>query len=343
MQRKTSMLVRLLTVVLLSTTGVAHAQYMPEISGAVGMLHNNNYGSQFFQPVIAPTIAAPMGRHVLAEARFDFRGLLIQDRKTGPYKGSFFKSTQYLQLDIVAAPRVTFVIGRYLTPFNTYNERLSAIWIQNLQDFPLIFQIGTRTTGSSDGVMVRTIPLATKAVQVNALGYFSVRSNVDQFKAARAAGTRVDLVFPEKRLEVGMSYSRFLQSTHYRAYGAHLYWLPWRSPLQLRSEYAHGQYSKGYWIEAAYRLSQWKGPNSFIGRIEPVFRMQQTFRMKSGPDSLPAAGTQQADFGLDFRLPHEVRINSSYSRRFTSKGNGNIWATSLTYRFVLPVWKERHK
>lgn len=343
MRRRAPIAVKLVSAALLLSAGAMSAQYMPEISGAVGMLHNNNYGSQFFQPVIAPTIAAPIGHRVLAEGRFDFRGLLIQDKKTGPYQGSFFKATQYLQLDVVVAPRATFVIGRYLTPFNTYNERLSAIWIQNFQDYPLIYQIGTRTTGSSDGVMVRTIPYASKGVQLNALGYFSVRSNIDQFKAARTAGTRVDLVLPEKRFEVGMSYSRFLQSTHYRAYGAHLYWLPWKSPLQVRSEYAHGQFSKGYWIEAAYRLSQWKGPDSFLGRIQPVFRFQQTFRMKSGADSLPAAGTQQADFGMDFRLPHEVRINSSYSRRFTSRSNGNIWATSLTYRFVIPVWKERHK
>jgi hypothetical protein len=73
-----------------------------------------------------------------------------------------------------------------------------------------------------------------------------------------------------------------------------------------------------------------------------VFRFQQTFR--SAPDStdgLPSASTQRADFGLDYRLPHEVRINTSYSRRFSSTGNANIWQTGLVYRFLFPAWRSK--
>jgi hypothetical protein len=115
--------------------------------------------------------------------------------------------------------------------------------------------------------------------------------------------------------------------------------MPWRSPLQVRSEYAHSPHGEGYWVEAAYRLSQFGGQDSLVGRFEPVFRMQQTFRLTPGPgDGLPSANTKQADFGFDYRFPHEVRLNSSYSRTFSTV-NGNIWDISLTYRFLVPVWK----
>ncbi len=146
---------------------------------------------------------------------------------------------------------------------------------------------------------------------------------------------------PDKRLEIGASYSRLLQGQQGNSSGVHVWWLPYRVPLAIRSEYAHGPHSQGYWMEAAYRLSQWGGPDSKLGRLEPVFRMQQTFRDSAGQsDHLPAANTQRADFGLDYHLPHEVRINTSYARQFSSTGNQNIWETNLTYRFLFPVlWK----
>lgn len=110
----------------------------------------------------------------------------------------------------------------------------------------------------------------------------------------------------------------------------------------MRSEYAHGPHAQGYWLESSYRLSQWRGPDSFLGRVEPLFRMQQTFRNSPGAgDGLPAADTQQADFGLDYHLPREVRFNVSYSRAFSSAGNANIWDLSLVYRFLFPVWRRK--
>ena len=40
-------------------------------------------------------------------------------------------------------------------------------------------------------------------------------------------------------------------------------------------------------------------------------------------------------------FPHDVRLNSSYSREFSETGNANIWNVSLTYRFFLPLWRGR--
>jgi len=326
---------------LLLSVRFAAGQDVPIISGALGFLDSTNTGVNFFQPVAAPVVVAPLGKHFLAESRFDLRGVFSPKNGTsGPYEGSFVGTTQYLQLDYFASDKLTITAGRFLTPFGTYNERLSAIWIQKFQDAPLIFPIGTRTTGSSNGGMIRGVLLAKPAFHLDYIGYFSASSNAAQFQAGRAAGYRFDLYFPGKRVEVGNSYGRFLQGTHNNSTGAHFWWQPWRFPLEVRSEYAHGAHAQGYWIENAYRLSQWGGADSIIGRLEPVFRLQQTFRNSPGPgDGLPAANTTQVDFGLDYHLPHEVRLNGSYSRKLSTAGNGNIWDVSLTYRFLFPMWR----
>lgn len=334
-------LVWLVTLLVLFPAPSLRAQYTPVISGGMGFLNSTNLGSNFFQPVLAPVVAFPMGKHLLGEARFDFREFVSpKNGNSGPYQGTFLKSTEYLQLDYIVAPKLTITAGRFLTPFGTYNERLTPIWIRNLQDAPLLFSIGTRTTGSSDGVMVRGALLSRPGVQVNYIGYFSAASTVSQFQAARSAGDRIDVYFPGRRIEIGTSYNRFLQGTHNNSVGAHFWWQPRRAPLQVRSEYAHGEHAQGYWMESTYRLSQLRGPDSLVGRLEPVFRMQQIFRNSPGPgDGLPSADTKLADFGLVYHLPHEVRVNASYSRKFSTTGNGNIWDMSLTYRFLFPAWR----
>ncbi|GGA56631.1 hypothetical protein GCM10011507_04950 [Edaphobacter acidisoli] len=320
---------------------LAIAQYTPIISGGIGFLDSTNTGAHFVQPVVAPLVAAPIGTHLLAESRFDFREFVGRKNGTsGPYEGTFFKSTQYLQLDYLATPNLTLVVGRFLTPFGTYNERLTPIWMQNFQDAPLITPIGTRTTGSSDGAMLRGVLYAGNAVHVDYVGYSSALSGVPQFQSARSAGDRIDFYFPSTRIELGTSYARFLQNTHYNSIGAHFWWQPWRVPLQVRSEYAHDPHAQGYWLESGYRLSQWRGRESLIGRLEPLFRIQQVFRNSPGPgDGLPSADTKQADFGFIYHLPNEVRFTTSYSRKFSSTGNANIWDVALTYRFLFPMWR----
>lgn len=335
----------LLVLLALSVLGAkAKAQNTPLISGGVGLLTNTSGGSTALQPVISPVAAIPLGEHLLVESR-----AYISDRvapkngNTGPYQGDFFAGLQYLQLDYIATPRVTFTVGNFLTPFGTYNERLAPIWISDFQDAPLIYPIGNQH-GSSIGAMLRGAAFSAPHVQINYAAYFSVTSNVKQFPGERASGGQVSMYLPDQRLEIGASYSRLLQGQQGNSTGLHLWWQPYRVPLAIRSEYAHGPHAQGYWIETAYRLSQWGGTDSLVGRLEPVFRMQQTFRESPGNgDQLPAANTQRADFGFNYHLPHEVRINAGYSRQFSSSGNENIWETTLTYRFLFPAWKGSSK
>jgi hypothetical protein len=335
---------QLLAISLLAFAGrAATAQDLPAsvplLSGGIGFLHHTDAGATSLQPAVSPLAAIPLGSRFLIESRaFISDNFQRKNGTSGPYQSNTFAGLTYLQLDTFVAPKLTLTAGYYLTPFGTYNERLTPIWISNFQDGPLILPIGAQT-GSSLGAMVRGAAYSTPKIQLNYVAYFSANSSVTQFNAPRSTGGQFSMYLPEKRLEIGTSYTRVLQGQQSNPFGFHVWWQPYRVPLEIRSEYAHGPNSQGYWVEAAYRLSQWTGPSSALGRLAPIFRMQQTFRESPGQDSLPAANTQRADFGLDYHLPHEVRINTSYSRQFSSTGNQNIWETALIYRFLFPAWK----
>ena len=321
----------------------AAAQDTPLISGGVGFLTSTNGGSTTYLPIVTPLLAAPLGNHILIESRativdsFSPKG----GGQTG-YRSDLFLGLSYLQADFIASKHLTFVAGEFLTPFATYNERLSPIWIGNYGDGPLIAGIGTMGTASSVGGMLRGSLFSKPNVSLDYTAYFSAASTNQQFSADRSSGSRANVYFPKARLELGTSYGRLLQGAHESFEGAHVWWEPASTSLRIRSEYAHGPHSSGYWIEADYRLSRFHNGESFAGRFEPVLRMQQTFRTQpDAGDGLPSANTQRSDFGLDYRLPHEVRINSSYSREFSSTGNRNIWEAGIVYRFLFPAWRNK--
>ena len=341
------MLYRILSIacLVLSAGMAARAQdSVPVISGAVGFLSTTAGGTHINEPVIVPVLAAPIGGHILIEARGELEEFLVQPNGTGPYSKQFFGGLDYAQIDYVATPWLTFAAGRYLTPFGIYDERLSPIWIHNLQNGPIIFTIGTRNTGSSLGGMARGVVTAAKDLQVNYTLYYSTTNQSANWGAARAAGGRVGFFLPNQRLEVGASYQRYLQDTHLNSYDGYVSWQPYSAPLDFKGEVAHSPSGYGYWAEAAYRLSRFRGPDSVVGRLQPVLRVQQFVRKQFIPgDALPGANTQEADFGIDYYLPHEVRFNADYSRQFSGLGNENIWDIGITYRFMLPLWPGGHR
>src|ERR1700733_7706195 len=147
--------VRVILLSLLLGRPTANAQNAPLISGGVGFLTNTSGGVTSVQPVITPVAAVPLGEHLLVESRAFLEGNIApKNGNTGPYEGSFFVGLQYLQLDYIATPKLTVTVGEFLTPFGTYNERLTPIWITNLQDAPLIYPIGNQH-GASVGAMLR--------------------------------------------------------------------------------------------------------------------------------------------------------------------------------------------
>ncbi len=316
---------------------VAHAQDAPLISGGIGFLSTTTAGETFVQPVIAPVADVPLGAKFLFEARGDLRGFIAPQNGNGPYEAQFFGTLDYAQIDYLANSHMTISAGRFLTPFNVYDERLTAIWVRNFADAPIIFPIGTRTAGSSNGVMVRGMAAGNDEVQLTYATFFSAASTVNQALSGRAAGMRAGIFLPKQQLEIGGSYQRYLQDTHFNAAGAYAWWVPTDVPVQFRSEYAHSPQGHGYWMEGAFRFSKKNQITTWTTRIQPLVRVQQFFRGSLPGGSLPSADTTAADVGVNVYLPQDVRISSSYSRQ-TSAGTGfNVWDIGLTYRFILPL------
>lgn len=335
--------IALLVFAVLGTASRAVAQdtLTPLFSGGVGFFTSTSGGNTTYQPHIEPLIAAPITHRFLIESR----GILLENFfPDGPlgYDHSHVASFIYLQGDALVSSHLTVAGGSYLIPFNTYNDRLSPIWIENFQDGPIIAGLGTMGTGTGVGGMLSGSAISRDHYSLSYNGWFSARSGNMQFNSERSAGGRASLYLPPQRLEVGLSYGRLLQGTRENFYGSHVWWEPANTAFRLRSEYARGHHAQGYWIEADYRTQAFGGLDSWIGRLEPVFRMQQSFRRDTVvSDGVPLVNTQRADFGLDYNLPHNTRILTSYSRQFSSSGNTNIWETGIVYRFLFPAWKSR--
>lgn len=320
------------------STPRANAQDTPMLSGGVGFFTNTPGGNTTYYPILEPLAAVPLGQHLLVESRAAL--LETYSPSSSGYDHSHFIGLSYLQGDYVASSHLTVVAGSYLLPFGTYNERLSPIWIGNFEDGPLISSLGLLSTGVGLGGQLRGNAIARRKYSIDYTTWFSARSGNSQFNAERSFGGRSSLYLPDQRLEAGLSYDRSLQDTQENFYGAHVWWEPKDTNFRLRSEFARGHHAQGYWIEADYRASAFGGLDSFIGRFEPLFRMQQTFRRDTiVSDGLPLVNTQRADFGLDYNLPHNTRILTSYSRQFSSSGNENIWETGIVYRFLFPAWR----
>lgn len=316
------------------------AQNTPLLSGGVGFFSSTFGGNTTYYPVIEPLAALPLGQHFFIESRGALFELFSPTDSSQGYNHSHIASLTYLQGAAVVNPHLTIIGGSYLLPFGTYNERLSPIWIGNFQDGPLIASLGVVGSGSGLGGQLRGSAVSRARYSIDYAAYFSARSGNQQFSADRSSGGRVDLYLPEQRLEMGASYTRLLQGTHENFSGAHVWWEPKDTNFRLRSEFARGQHAIGYWSEFDYRLAALGGADSFWGRFEPLFRMQQTFRLnQAGSDSVPLVNTQRADFGLDYNLPHNVRILTSYARQFSSTGDANVWETGIVYRFLFPAWK----
>jgi hypothetical protein len=319
------------------------AQNTPLISGGLGFFTSTTGGNTNYFPYGTPVLVAPLGSHLTVETRATLIETFYPKAQTS-YQHSFFKTMDYLQADVFAGRHATVVGGEFLTPFGTYNERLTQIWIETLQNLPLIYGVGTMNTGSSVGGMVRGSAVSTAHASLDYAAYYSANSTNAYFGAERSSGGKGEVYLPPAGLEIGASYGRSLAGMHENFEGMHLWWQPIGSGFRFRSELGVAPHAYGYWFETDYRLARFGGADSVLGRLEPVFRMQQTFRSKPDPnDGLPGVNTREADFGLDYHLPHEVRILTSYSRQFSPSGDVNIWETGIVYRLLIPAWRGKVK
>jgi hypothetical protein len=314
---------------------------VPILTGNAGFFTDVDGGEKQLVPEFNPVLLVPLGNRWLIESRAEFKGEFERPEGGGSYGGKIEKEIDYLQADYIANPYVTVTVGRFLTPFGIYNERLYPIWIRSLQRPPLIFPLGS---GSSDGVMLRGGFQVSPKANLNYATYFSTLSTVNKFESDRLVGGRMGFFFPGPRVEVGASWQKELQEERPNAFGFHFAWQLTPLPLNLRSEYARSHDGSGYWIEGAYRLSQLPFWKTAMRRTEVVGRAQQLFAGEISEEEaeeygLPDVNTRQGDFGLNYYLRDGLKATASYGRQFSSDGNFNLWTVGIAYRFAFPLGK----
>ena len=344
---------------------------IPIVTGYTGFNATFEPNKQTLNPTLNPIFLVPLGRRFLVEAEFEMESDI--EREDGVWGPKVLKkNVEYLQLDYFASRYLTVVVGRFLTPFGMFNERLHPNWIKNLQETPIIFGM---SHGSSTGGQLRGgIPLGRK-VDLNYAAYFSTLSTTKLLEAERSAGGRWSLFFPKERFEAGFSFNRRLGPERFNAYGFDATWNARRIPLEVRSEYARSELGSGYWIEGAYRLNRvprWRG---FFRRSQTVVRVEQFFapahveepvgeapmesaksfarqarfsaRIKArgfdaadamteghGDEMLPDQDTQRVFVGWNYYLREELKVSFAYGRSFSREQDRNIWSIGIAYRFL---------
>lgn len=336
-------------LLIFSGVGILHAQDLPDIPkpvpvivGGSGFITEIQGGQPLLGPLIAPVLLVPIGDKWLIESRVTFEANLVQLPGSSAFHGQVLKSIDYAQVDYIANPYITVTVGRFLTPFGIFNERLYPIWIRNLQTDPLILPIGVGPSQASTGAMVRGGIKATSKININYTAYFSALStyqpsNVTALDSDRLAGFRAGIFIPDQRIEIGGSFQRLLQDERSNLFGFHGGWQPQALPLELRGEYMRSARGSGYWIEPAYRLTEVPFWQYAMRRTQLVARLQQYWVGAIPSDILPSVNTREFEFGVNYYFRDGLRAVSSYGRQFSSAGNMNIWTIGLTYRFAFPL------
>ncbi|HEY6342522.1 MAG TPA: hypothetical protein VIY49_13595 [Bryobacteraceae bacterium] len=141
---------------------ISGAATVPVVSGGVAFVPFLQAGQTTLVSIISPVVLVPLGENWLIESRAAFEGDFVRRDGTGPFGGEIQKSLEYLQLDYIANPHLTVTVGRFLTPFGMYNERLYPVWIRDLQADPLILPLEqSASNGMMCGVDFQPLPTLT--------------------------------------------------------------------------------------------------------------------------------------------------------------------------------------
>jgi hypothetical protein len=315
----------------------AEVKPVPLLTGSAGFITTFEGGEPQLHPIGTAIVLLPLGQRWLFETRDTAESSLMQVPGLSGFHGTVQKEVDYAQLDFIANPYVTVTVGRFLTPFGIFNERLYPVWIRNLQSDPLILPIGIGPSNASTGAMLRGGFRAAPQINLNYAVYFSALSTVSPVDSDRFAGFRAGVFIPKLRLEVGGSFQHSLQFQRSNSFGFHTIWQPPVLPLDIRAEYARSNQGSGYWIEPAYKLSQLPFWRNQMRRTQIVARMQQFFVGPVPSDVLPSVNTKVFEAGLNYYFIDGLKWTGNYGRQFSSQGNANVWTLGLTYRFVVPL------
>ena len=311
---------------------------VPLLTGSTGFISNFTGGQPDLHPIVTPLVVVPIGQRWVFETRATFENDLVEvPGRSGFHGGPVQKEVEYAQLDFIANSYMTVTVGRFLTPFGIFNERLYPVWIRNLQSDPLILPIGIGPSNASTGGMFRGGFPARPQLNINYAVYFSALSTTSPVDSDRFAGVRAGVFTPKARLEVGGSFEHLLEQERSNRFGFHAVWQPTRVPLDIRAEYANSKRGSGYWIESAYKLGQLPVLQNEMRRTQLVARYQQFFIGELASDALPPMNTKECEFGLNYYFLDGLKASGNYGRQFSSAGNLNVWTMALTYRFVVPL------
>jgi hypothetical protein len=336
----------LLLLLLCFTTGLVTAQSsdvekpVPILTGTAGYFNFVTAGQNQIDEQINPVLLVPLGDRWLVEARMECEGAFQRPPGGGPYGGQVSKNLDYAQADYIANPYVTVTLGRFLTPFGIFNERLYPLWIRSLQQDPLILPLSAE---SSDGMMLRGgFAVNPKANFTYAAYASAISTGHNNLQSDRNVGGRMSFFFPGTRVELGASFQKLLQDTRTNAFGFHFTWWSTRLPLNVHSEYARSNQGSGYWVDGAYRLSQLHFWQKAMRRTEVAGRAEQFFSGSISQDEAAALGlapanTREGEFGLNYYLQDGLKVLGSYGRQFSSAGNLNLWTVGIAYRFLIPL------
>jgi hypothetical protein len=302
---------------------------VPILTGSTAYFTRVTAGQYQDAPSVSPLLLLPMGDKWLIEAKGSYSDTFSKNAQ-GDYNGTISYGMAYGQIDYVANRYMTFVAGRFTTPFNIYGERLAPNWIRALQSSPLTSPV---TSGAG-------FP-GTESLNITYAAYFSANNTHHLLATDRSTGGRLGFFLPRQRLEVGASFQQVLQADRPHSSGVFLEWQPNRAPLTVRSEYVRSSGTKGsaYWIESVYRLSQIPS----LRRLELVGRGEQFFAASNlsaaTVKKLGALGkdTNEGDFGMNYYLRSDIRASASYGRQFVIGRDANLWTIGMTYRFVMPM------
>ena len=105
---------------------------VPLFTGSAGFITTFDGGEPHLGPIVTSVALVPMGQRWLFETRATFESDMVQLPGRSGFHGTVEKEVEYVQLDFIANPYLTVTVGRFLTPFGIFNERLtrfgSAIW-----------------------------------------------------------------------------------------------------------------------------------------------------------------------------------------------------------------------
>lgn len=316
------------------TTETGLESPIPVVTGDFNFQATFQPGMKTLMPEFDPVVLLPIGNKLLIESEYDvFTNLTDASGHWSPAVVNH--GMEYLQLNYIASPYLTFTAGRFLTPFGIFRERLHPMWIRNIAADPLIFPMNDN---SSNGAMAHGAIRVSDGVDLTYAGYFSALTSNNQLQADRRAGMRTSLFFPGKRLEIGFSFARVLSDARYNQMGGDITWSPKRIPFDFRAEYEQTTLlGKGYWVEAAYHLNR-LGRNSFLRNSLVALRQEQYWAPPVAQTligALPDRNTTAPTFGYTYSFYNGVRFDASYGHNFAPSNNYNIWTVGVTYRFAI--------